>query len=67
MGKVTEDHNLAKHLPNMPKGRVLLDDTTKVCWEHGSGDTQGRHLMSILFGGTKFPIPSNYPKSHHLK
>ena len=67
MGKIFEDCNLIEHLPSMPKGRVLLDDTAKVCWKHSSSDTEGKQLMSILFGGTKFPIPIGYPESHHFR
>lgn len=54
MGKIIEDSNsnLVKHLPDMPKDRILLDDITKLRWE---------------WLGNVFPIPSHYPESHHIE
>ena len=57
MGKIIRDSdsnivNLVKHLPNMPKNVILLDDTTKLCWK---------------WSGDIFPTQSDYPGSHHIK
>lgn len=66
MGRVIEDSNLIKHLPNMPKGRILLDDTTKLRWGRQFTNIEDKHLISLLLGNS-FPIPSHYPESHHLE
>lgn len=67
MGKIDENYTLVKHLWNMPKGRILLDDTTKMCWKWPSSDEKVNPVMSLIFGEADFPMPSNYPESHHLK
>lgn len=60
MGKLTEDFNLwefMEHLKNMPKDRVLLDDTTKLCWTWE--DPRG---FALKYGA---PAPVYYPESHY--
>lgn len=58
MGKIIEDHDFVEHLRNTPRDRILLDDTTKTCWEWAFDRNlvgEGRYLTSI-----------DYPESHHI-